>query len=71
MNTRDKSFIIGATSCCWDLAESARMRFGFVECTYIPLPNSRERGALLNSLIQTDMPKYSGMVTEEEIETLA
>ena len=70
MNTRDKSFwIVAATSRPWDLAETVRRRFQ--ECTYIPLPNAEERGDLLNSLIQSDMPKYSSMVTKEEITKLA
>ena len=69
MNTRDKSFvIIGATARPWDLAETVRRRFQ--ECTYIPPPNSKERGALMNSLIQSYMPKYSTMVTKEEITKL-
>ena len=69
MNTRDKSFwIIGATSQPWDLAETVRRRFQ--ECTYIPLPNTKERGAILNSVIQSYMPKHSTMVTKDQLTKL-
>ena len=70
MNTRDKNFlIIAATSQPWDLAETVRRRFQ--ECTYIPIPNLKERGELLNNIIENKMPRFSSMVTKDDIMELA
>ena len=67
MNIRDKSFwIIAASARPWDLAETVRRRFQ--ECTYVPLPNLKERSNLLKTLIEKE---YATMVSTEEIGKLA